>query len=125
MPKQKKHILMKRKNVAKATDSRHNVAVTSQSTTTTDPAQPSTSPAPSSSKKRKSYVLDEETEIESKDRSHILIQTEHLKEIVSNMVCSVCYSDKVDVKFTQHQIDTYITVKCECGKIVLDTHASS
>lgn len=134
MPRPKKNVLARRQYAkkvslaaAEARSKNEPVASTSTPLATHKPPThiPPTPPSSTSSKKWKSFVLEEETTCEGKERVRIIIEEGNVKELVSNMVCSVSFSDKVDVNFTRHQIDTYIIVKYECGLIILDTHRST
>ena len=74
-----------------------------------------------SARQRKSLVAKEKERPEASDKVRAVIDEKTLEEIVQNMLCPSCAKDKVTVKFTHHQIDTYMCVACACGHVVVDT----
>lgn len=75
-----------------------------------------------SAQKRKSLVLDSEEHDKGVQREHIIVAKEDIEETVKNVACGTCLNDKLEVTFTQHQIDTYYTVKCKYGHVIIDTN---
>lgn len=75
----------------------------------------------SSQKRKKLLVKDDVVQKQGTEIHRSVIDEEHVKIIVETMLCPVCCRNDVTVKFIHHQIDTYMTVKCECGYEVLNT----
>ena len=65
--------------------------------------------------------LDPKEKQQENERTRLLIYEDTVEEIVKNMLCSQCASDKITVKFTHHQIDTHVRVACECDYVTVDT----
>jgi len=136
IPRLKKSTAIRRKHAAIATEAASKkrkvesaAAVDSPPSTSvscrTSPSLATDERPQTSAEKRKSYVLVEAEKPEAPERRRIIILQETVEGIVQNMLCSNCASDKVTVKFTHHQIDSYVLIKCQCGHMIQDTHKDS
>ncbi|KAK4321310.1 hypothetical protein Pmani_007886 [Petrolisthes manimaculis] len=109
MPRPKKHVYKLRQNAALGARAASRAR---RPPNASPPVAPTSSPFPassSSSQFRKSLV-EKECIQEGIHKTALIIDEETVTKLVRNMACTTCFEEKVNVKFTHHQIDTYLTV---------------
>ncbi|XP_076063006.1 uncharacterized protein LOC143038034 [Oratosquilla oratoria] len=126
MPRPKKNVVLRRKCAKMATEASVSAAKRRRAATASPPLPPppvaSSSREATSAQKRKSLITKQKEQPEASEmKIRCIIYEETLKEIVESMLCPSCCQNNATAKFTHHQIDTYIQVRCSCGHVVIDT----
>lgn len=116
MPKRKAHVRARSQTLAKWRKKREE----EDSPPSQDPPPPPV--ATTSAQKRKSLLSDEDVRKKGIEKKRIIIEEEDLETLVGNAACGECFSRNNEVKFTHHMLDTYFSVKCECGAVLIDTN---
>lgn len=123
MPRLKKYVYKLRQNAALASRavrvSQPPVAAASPASLPSPTSLPS--PASSTSSEFRKSLIEMEYKQEGIHKVVSMIDENTVTQLVRNMACPTCFREEVDVKFTRHQVDTYLIAKCVCGHVVLDT----
>ena len=117
-------------NATRVVADRRKIVAADNTNTTTTPSTTTTTTLPTttttSAQKRKSFLSQQDKEKPaSYECTRAVFDLQTIEEIVSHVLCIVCVTQRMKVKFTHHQIDTYVLVKCECGHVISDTQKNA